>query len=172
MMTVDTTKQGSGTLLPRPNRLVLLGLKAPRLVYNLNLGWIFGHRILVVTHKGRKSGLIHQTPLEVVRYDKATDTSIVISAWGEKSDWYRNIQKTPALQIQTGRERYVPDQRVLSTDETEHELEVYVEHHRPTAKILSRVLKLDFAESAEARRRFAESARMVAFKPRDTSHNP
>ncbi len=161
----------SGSLLPRPNRLILVGLKAPRLLYNLNLGWIFGHRILVVTHRGRKSGLIHQTPLEVVRYERSTKTSIVISAWGERSDWYRNILKTPALQIQTGRDRYVPEQRILSTEETERELEIYVDHHRPSAKILSRVLGLDFADSAKARHQFAESARMVAFQPSGSGKN-
>lgn len=165
-VTTGSSRQGSGALLPRPNRLILLMLKGPRLIYNLNLGWLLGHRFLVVTHRGRKSGLIHQTPLEVVRYDKATKTSIVISAWGEKSDWYRNIIKTPALQIQTGRDRYVPEQRFLSTDETEHELERYVAHHGPSAKMLSRLFGVNFAESAEARRQFAESSRMVAFHPR------
>ncbi len=167
----ENARHKSGTLLPRPNRLILVGLKAPRLLYNLNLGWIFGHRILVVTHRGRKSGLIHQTPLEVVRYDRSTKTSIVISAWGEKSDWYRNILKAPALQIQTGNDRYVPEQRILSTDETERELKTYVDHHRPSAKILSRVLGIDFANSAEARHQFAENARMVAFRPRDSGTN-
>ncbi len=140
-----------GALLPRPNKLILLSLKAPKFLYHLNLGWMFGHRILLLTHCGRKSGLIHQTPLEVVRYDKATRTSIVISAWGEKSDWYRNIVKTPALQIQTGRDRFVPDQRVLTAEETERELEIYVAHHGLSATMLSRVFGLDFAHSVEAR---------------------
>lgn len=165
-MSPKTSAGEQKALLPRPNRLVLLTLKAPRILFNLGLGWIFGHRILVVTHRGRKSDLIHQTPLEVVRYDKQTRTSIVISAWGERSDWYRNVQKTPALQIQIDRERYVPDQRILTTDETERELAVYVEHHGLSARLISRILRLDFAGSANARRKFAEEARMVAFSPR------
>ena len=164
-MTRTTERNSGGALLPRPNRLLLLALKAPRIMFHFNLGWIFGHRILVITHKGRKSGLIHQTPLEVVRYDAKTRTSIVISAWGETSDWYRNIRETPALQIQVGRDRYVPEQRFLTTDETEHELDLYVEHHGLSAKMLSRVLGLDFASDRAQRRKFAESARMVAFRP-------
>lgn len=165
-MSTKASANEKQTLLARPNRLVLFALKLPRVAFNLGLGWTFGHRVLVVTHRGRKSGLIHQTPLEVVRYDKQSRTSIVISAWGERSDWYRNIQKTPALQIQVGRDRYVPDQRILTTDEAERELAIYVVHHRPTARMLSRVLGLDFADSADARRKFAEEARMVAFRPR------
>ncbi len=164
-MTTRNEQQRGGALLPRPNRLILLALKAPRIMFHFNLGWIFGHRILVVTHMGRKSGLIHQTPLEVVRYDATTKTCIVISAWGEKSDWYRNIRQRPALQIEVGRDRYVPQQRFLTTDETEHELDVYVEHHGLSAKMLSRVLGLDFAGDPVQRRKFAESARMVAFSP-------
>jgi len=162
----EATQDGDGTLLPRPNRLILVSLKAPRILYHLNLGRILGHRILLLTHKGRKSGLIHQTPLEVVRYDSKTETSVVISAWGTKSDWYRNIQKTPALQIQTGGGRFVPEQRFLTTDETEHELERYVAHHGPSAKMLSRLFGVNFAEDPEARRKFAKSARMVAFRPK------
>jgi hypothetical protein len=38
----------------------------------------------------------------------------VLSAWGEKGDWYRNLEATPALEIRTGGERYVPEQRFLA----------------------------------------------------------
>ena len=39
---------------------------------------------------------------EVIRYDPESQESIVVSAWGEKADWYRNIQASPALEIRTG----------------------------------------------------------------------
>lgn len=166
-MTPD--KQGSlgSVRLRRPNRLILAGLKAPKLVYNLGLGWVFGHRFLLLTHQGRKSGLIHQTPLEVVRYDPSTQTSIVISAWGEKSDWYRNIREKGALQIETGRDRYVPEQRLLTADETDQELALYRQKHGPSARVLSFIFGVELTGDPLKRRAFAESARMVAFRPKD-----
>jgi F420H(2)-dependent quinone reductase len=57
--------------------------------------------------------------LEVIRYDPATRESVVPSGWGERSDWYRNIKASPALEVQTGGERYVPVQRFLAPDENQ-----------------------------------------------------
>ncbi|MGA7673126.1 MAG: nitroreductase family deazaflavin-dependent oxidoreductase [Nitrolancea sp.] len=166
----------TGQVLPhRPNRVLRVALKTPSVIYALNMGWIFGHRFLLLTHRGRKSGLIHRTPLEVIHYDRPTHTSTVISAWGEKSDWYRNIQKSPALQIQTGLDRYVPLQRILREEERDHELELYAKNHGPSAMILSRMFRFKFADDPEERHKFASACRMVAFRPRlasEDSPNP
>ena len=170
-MNARTRREHQKTLIPRPNRLILLGMKSPRILYHLKLGWLLGHRILLLTHQGRKSGLIHQTPLEVVRWDAATKTAIVISAWGETSDWYRNIRQAPALQIEIGRDRFVPDQRFPALDETLHEIEIYVKDHNLNAKMLSRLFKIDFANDPDARHKLATSTRMVAFQPHEKSLN-
>ncbi len=156
----------TGQVVPnRPNRVLRVALKTPSVLYAVNLGWIFGHRFLLLTHRGRKSGLIHQTPLEVIHYERSTRTSTVISAWGETSDWYRNIRKTPALQVQTGRDRYVPEQRILTEVERDRELELYAKNHGPSAKILSRMFQFKFADDPEERHKFAVTCRMVAFQP-------
>jgi deazaflavin-dependent oxidoreductase (nitroreductase family) len=88
-----------------PSGWLRLALKAPRWLYRLHLGWLLGHRFLLLTHRGRRSGRVYSTVLEVVRYDPATDESVVVSGWGDRADWYNNIQKTTVLAIQTGRER-------------------------------------------------------------------
>jgi hypothetical protein len=41
---------------------------------------------------------------------------VVLSAWGEKADWYRNIEAVPALEVRTGGQRYVPEQRFLAPE--------------------------------------------------------
>jgi len=164
----ERSARETGQVLARkPNRVLGATLRFPGTIYALHLGWIFGHRFLLLTHRGRKSGLIHQTPLEVIHYERATRTSTVISAWGEKSDWYRNIQKSPALQIQTGRDRYVPEQRFLTEEERDRELELYARNHGPSAKVLSRMFQFKFADDPVERRKFAAACRMVAFRPRN-----
>ena len=88
----------------------------PIYLYRLNLGWLLGHRFLLLVHMGHKSGLLRETVLEVLLHDPAARESVVLSAWGEKADWYRNVGTTPALEIRTGGQRYVPEQRVLAPE--------------------------------------------------------
>jgi deazaflavin-dependent oxidoreductase (nitroreductase family) len=73
--------------------------------------------VLVLVHRGRESGLLHETVVETLLHDPATRESVVLPAWGEKADWYRNVGATPALEIRTGGQRYVPEQRFLAPEE-------------------------------------------------------
>jgi deazaflavin-dependent oxidoreductase (nitroreductase family) len=100
----------------KPAGALRLAFRLPIYLYHLNLGWILGHRFLLFVHLGRKSGLLRETVLEVILYDPATRESVVLSAWGEKADWYRNIEAVPALEVRTGGQRYVPEQRFLAPE--------------------------------------------------------
>jgi len=70
--------------------------------------------VLPLVHRGRESGLLRETVLEIRLHDPATRESVVLSAWGEKADWYRNVGVTPALEVRTVGQRYVPEQRFLA----------------------------------------------------------
>lgn len=59
-------------------------LRLPILLYHLRLSWLLGNRFLL-KHIGRKSGLLRETVLEVVRYDRDNHVYIVASGWGENS---------------------------------------------------------------------------------------
>ena len=85
----------------RPSRA--LALRLPSYIYRLRLGGLLGHRFLLLTHRRRKSGLTRRTPLEVLHYDPHSRESVVLSAWGKKADWYRNIEASPPLEVETGR---------------------------------------------------------------------
>ena len=45
---------------------------APRWFYRLGLGWLLGYRVMQLTHRGRKSGVLRRTILEVLHYDPQT----------------------------------------------------------------------------------------------------
>lgn len=85
-----------------PSGVLKLMLRVPGAFYRAHLGWLFGHRLLMLRHKGRVTGLVHDTPLEVVRYDRATDESVVVSGWGRQSGWFRNVEAGGALEVWTG----------------------------------------------------------------------
>jgi deazaflavin-dependent oxidoreductase (nitroreductase family) len=143
-----------------------LAFRLPIYLYRLNLGWLLGHRMLLLIHQGRRSGLLRGTVLEALLYFPATKESVVLSAWGEKAHWYRNIEATPALEVRTGGERYVPEQRFLAPDENHAMLADYRRRHPLAFRIFVRAFGYPLGGPEAARREFASSLRLVAFRPR------
>jgi hypothetical protein len=56
---------------------------------------MLGHRVLMVTHIGRKTGLRRQTVLEVAHYDPATQECIVVAVWGEPPVFVSPLESAP-----------------------------------------------------------------------------
>jgi len=53
-------------------------------------------RILVLVHKGRKSGLVRRTPLNFAEVDGEL---YVTAGFGATADWYRNVRADPRVEI-------------------------------------------------------------------------
>ena len=151
----------------KPSGALRLAFRLPIYLYRLNLGWLLGHRGLLLTHQGRKSGLLRETVLEVVRYTPATKESIVLSGWGEKADWYRNIKVTPAIEVWTAGERYVPEQRFLAPVENHAVIADYERRHPLAFRIFAKAFGYPANDVEAVRRGFASSLVLVAFRPRD-----
>ena len=156
----------------RLNGALLLAFRLPVYVYRLGLGRALGHRFLLLVSKGRRSGLLRETVLEAVRYDPATRESVVLSGRGEKADWYRNVRASPALEIRTGGERYVPEQRFLAPEENHAVIMEYARRHPLAFRFLVKAFGFGYPldETDGARRRFAGSLRLVAFRPSDKTN--
>ena len=151
----------------KPRGLLWLMFKLPVYIYRLRLGRLLGHRFLMLTHRGRKTGKIRHTVLEVIRYDKNTGESIVVAAYGENADWYRNIQANPAIELRIGRDRYAPLQRFLTPDEIYTEFSDYELRHPSAARNLPKLLGFKYDGSESGRRALAASFRIVSFCPKD-----
>jgi deazaflavin-dependent oxidoreductase (nitroreductase family) len=149
----------------RRSRLARLLFRSPIWSYRLGLGWIFGHQFLLLTHAGRRTGRIRETVLKVLHYDPLTRETIVASAWGEQTDWYRNIQARGALSVRTGSDWYVPRQRILPPDEAAAVFEDWTHRQRWFARLMLAQVgePLDVTETGRA----ALVARFpfVAFSP-------
>jgi deazaflavin-dependent oxidoreductase (nitroreductase family) len=116
-----------------PSRGPLRGLlRIPLLLYRIRLGRLLGQRFLLLKHIGRKTGLEHRTVLEVLRSEKAHDCYIVCSAWGEHSQWFKNIQQRPEVEIEVGGRLIRATAVRLSELQAEQELRDYARRH-PTA---------------------------------------
>ncbi|PPK68340.1 nitroreductase family deazaflavin-dependent oxidoreductase [Actinokineospora auranticolor] len=114
----------------RPTGLERLALRAPLLAYRAGLGQLFGTRLVHVTHKGRTSGKPRHVVLEVVRYDRERPEIVVVTGWGPRSDWYRDLRVNPAIEVRFGKERWAePSHRHLDAAETDSVLRAYRDEH-------------------------------------------
>ena len=113
--------------------------RVPIYFYRVRLGWLFGHRLLLLNHIGRVSGKLRRTILEVAEYDG--DSYVVASGWGPNAAWYRNILHTPDVTIQAGT-RTIPVTAIpLDKDEGGDVFVRYASRHRTAARyMLPRVL--------------------------------
>jgi hypothetical protein len=91
------SRDSGGHPRSRPAGILLLVFRLPVYLYRINLGWLLGRRFLLLTHRGRSSGRVYRTVLEVVRHAPSNRETIVVSGWGERSDWYRNLRASPPL---------------------------------------------------------------------------
>lgn len=167
----STTKTSAGVRAGRAavgiekSSLLTALFRVPKYLYQFGLGWLFGHRFLMLTHRGRKSGRPYQTVLEVVHYDPETRESIVVSGWGTRADWYRNIRANPPIAVATGNEHYQPSYRELSPDEIYPVIQEYLQKSPPIMRgVVERTL---FGEGVTepAMREMSRSFVMVAFRP-------
>lgn len=124
----------------KPSALAIRLLALPSALYRAHLGRLLGTRFLLLTHRGRKSGRLFQTPLEVVNYDKTTREASVISAWGESADWYRNLNAGGAVRVAIGGRQYQPSVRFLDQTEREALLREFRRRHPLEARMAPYIL--------------------------------
>lgn len=150
--------------LQSPRGLARLAFRAPLWLYSAGLGWFLGERFLELTHKGRKSSLPRRTVLEVVRYDRSNGTYYVASGWGEKSDWFQNVQANPKVTVRSGRQQIHALAKRLTPEEAESELLDYARRHPRALNELSRFMGYRLDGTEEDIRALGRMIPMVAFQ--------
>lgn len=129
-----------GSEVKRPFGLKKWLFRLPIHFYRARLGWLFGRRFLLLNHVGRKSGKPRQTVLEVVRYDKETDTHYIAAGFGPKSHWYQNIVANPTVSITVGFRTLQVEARPLSSTESGEMMVWYARKYPRMARGLLRVV--------------------------------
>ena len=107
-------------------------MRAPVWIYRARAGALFGKRVLMLEHTGRKSGAPRYVVLEVVDH-ASRDSYIVASGFGRKAQWFRNIQADPRVRVYAG--SHAPRRaraRVLNQHEADQTLTTYRNRHRKT----------------------------------------
>lgn len=154
-----------------PPRWLKRAYAAPQLLYRVGLGRLLGHRFLLLTHTGRRTGERYRAVIEVVRYDAATGEAVVISGYGRASQWWRNVRAGGPAWVDFGRGARSARYRDVAPDEAIAILAAYERRYRgPLRPLLRRVLSalagFDYRGTDGDRRRVVEAMPMLALTPR------
>lgn len=168
---ISTTRQRARPGRPllglrrQPGRLALAAMRLPRPLYQRGWGWMLDHIFLLIAHQGRKTGKRRETVAMALSYDPDTREAVVFSAWGPNTEWIRNLRAHPALQIQIGREAYVPEQRFLSEDESVAVVREFQRRHPWRTRLFAAILGWGDLSSETAVKEFVRSRPFVSFRP-------
>jgi deazaflavin-dependent oxidoreductase (nitroreductase family) len=144
-------------------------LRAPTAIYAARAGRLLGHRFLLLRHLGRRSGRAHATVLEVLSWDGASREAIVMSGFGPRAQWLRNVLVAGEAEIEIGDERWAASVRSLGPSEAAAVLADYERRNRfalpIVRRVLSRLAGFKYDGSEGARRELVGRLPLVAFSP-------
>lgn len=159
-MSSPAEAQQAARMPQRPHGVQRLLLRAPVWLYRLRLGRLLGGRFLLLRHRGRTTGAVHETVLEVI--GRTDGELFVISGFGPRSDWLRNIRAAPPILVETGNRSFLPEARFLTADAAVAVLDDYAARNPRTARILGK----RFYGGAFDPGRLAEATTVVGLRPR------
>ncbi|MGC5168010.1 nitroreductase family deazaflavin-dependent oxidoreductase [Luteimicrobium sp. DT211] len=115
-------------------------VRAPIVLFRWGLGFVFAGRLMMLTHRGRASGRRRYAVLEVVERP-SRDAVVIASGFGERAQWYRNLEAEPRCLVSVGVRTDVPAvARLLSDDESAAALDRYAARYPRSWKELRRAI--------------------------------
>ena len=97
--------------------------------------------VLVLVHRGRKSGKLYKTPVEALMEDAEGGKVVVSPLRGRDSDWYRNIVAGGLVEVHIrGEERQVEWRELTGEAERRTAMEAYREAHPIYSRVILRML--------------------------------
>ncbi len=104
-------------------------VRAPVWLYRARLGIVLGPRFVMLQHTGRTSGARRYVVLEVVER-RAPGTYVVVSGFGDRAQWFRNIRADPRVRVYAlSRKPAAATARVLPPQEAAAVLATYSARH-------------------------------------------
>jgi deazaflavin-dependent oxidoreductase (nitroreductase family) len=81
--------------------------------------------VIVLLHRGRKSGRVFKTPVEIMVDDPERGEFVVAPMWGRDSDWYRNVVASGLVEVHARGETLQVEWRELDEAERRAAMEAY-----------------------------------------------
>ena len=116
---------------PRPNRLMAF-------LYSIGLGPLVGRVVLLLTTRGRRTGLPRVTPLQ---YEEVDGAFYVGSIRGTRADWFRNLVADPVVEVRVKSRRFRGRaEAITNADGVTDFLELRLERH---PRMVGAILRAD-----------------------------
>ena len=96
--------------------------------------------VLVLVHRGRKSGRLYKTPLSILVDGHERGEVVVSPMWGRDSDWYRNVIAGGLVEIHVRGEKWQVDWRELDLAEGRAAGEAFRAAHTIYSRMVLRML--------------------------------
>jgi deazaflavin-dependent oxidoreductase (nitroreductase family) len=96
--------------------------------------------VIVLVHRGRKSGTLYKTPIEILHDDHERDELVVSPMWGRHSDWYRNVVAGGLVEVHVRGDARQVEWRELDEAERRAAMSAYREGHPLYSRIILRML--------------------------------
>lgn len=149
---------------PKPTGITRLVFQAPAWLYRARLGFLMGKRFLMVEHRGRKTGTLYRTVIEVVGRHPDRSEWIVIAGYGPTSDWYRNLKAGTLEAVWIGSKRLAATVRFLQPQEAGQVMSDYEGAHPRTAENLLKWVGVSYDGTEEGRVEMMKQIPMVALE--------
>jgi len=146
-----------------PRGLKAIPWRMPILIYRLGLGGLMGKRALLLTHIGRRSGQQRQTVLEIIHSDPDKGEYFVVSGFGTRSHWYRNIRENPAAEIQVGSEKFKATAKQLDPETASRLVLDYTIKYPGNLKALGKLIGYDIEHTREGYLAFGRQIPVICF---------
>jgi deazaflavin-dependent oxidoreductase (nitroreductase family) len=116
-------------------------VRLPVTLYRARLGFLLGSRLLMLEHTGRTTGARRYAVLEVIGHP-LPGTYIVVSGFGARAQWFRNVRAHPGVRVWAGAHRPAPaTARLLTAEEARAALDSYAARHPRAWNTLRPVLE-------------------------------
>lgn len=130
----------------------------PITAYKLGLGPLIGRVVLLLTTTGRKTGLARVTPLQ---YELIEGVYHIGAVFGLKTDWVRNIQANPDVEVRVKNQRFLATATVHTNPEEMADFIQYRIEKRP--RMIGMIMRMDGFTANPTREELLEYCQDLAF---------
>ncbi|HET7145532.1 MAG TPA: nitroreductase family deazaflavin-dependent oxidoreductase [Anaerolineales bacterium] len=125
--------------------------------------WI-GAQWMLITTTGRKTGQPRQVMVDVMDYDKDTDTYYIEAAYGARADWFKNMQINPIFEAQVRRRKFKARAEPLAHEGAAEMLVQFYRHKPAYTRSVMLMAGIKFIDEADLRA-IGKNLSLLAVKP-------
>jgi deazaflavin-dependent oxidoreductase (nitroreductase family) len=165
---VSGSKGAAGRLVGRTLRMPA-ALDRPGLRWALNA--VSPVPIVVLVHRGRRSGRIYKTPVEALAEGRESGEIYVSPMWGTRSDWYRNVIAGGLIEVRRAGEGTRMTFRPLAEDERREAVASYRRDHPIYSRMILSMLRRLHSLSGDPVEAVVRALPVLALRP-DANREP